>query len=45
MERRAAILELDNPGTITLTVDGKSRTGLGSDPVTLSLGPGQGISG
>jgi hypothetical protein len=44
-ERQAVTPELGNPGAITLTVDGKSRTGLGSRPVTLSLGPGQGISG
>lgn len=44
-ERRAVTLRLGNPGAVTLTVDGKSRTGLGSQPVTLSLLPGQGISG
>jgi len=44
-ERRAVTLELGNPGAVTLTVDGRSRTGLGSQPVTLSLAPGQGISG
>ena len=44
-ERRAVTLELGNPGAVTLTVDGKSRTGLGSEPVTLSLQPGQRISG
>ncbi len=38
-ERKTVTLQLGNPGAITLTVDGKSRTGLGSDPVTLSLGP------
>ncbi len=43
-ERRAVTLRLGNPGAVTLTVDGKSR-GLGSAPVTLSLAPGQGISG
>jgi hypothetical protein len=44
-ERRAVTLELDNPGAVTLTVDGKSRTGLGSQPVTLRLAPRQGTSG
>ena len=43
-EQRAVTLRLGNPGAVTLTVDGKSR-GLGSAPVTLSLAPGQGISG
>jgi hypothetical protein len=44
-ERQAVTLKLGNPGAVTLTVDGKSRTGLGSHPVTLSLGPGQGTPG
>lgn len=44
-ERRAVTLRLGNPGAVTLTVDGKSRTGLESDPVTLSLAPGQRSSG
>jgi cytoskeleton protein RodZ len=44
-ERQAVTLELGNPGAVTLTVDGTSRTGFGSQPVTLSLGPGQGVSG
>jgi hypothetical protein len=44
-ERQAVNLRLGNPGAVTLTVDGQSRTGLGSAPVTLSLAPGQGISG
>ena len=39
-ERRAVTLELGNPGAVTLTVDGKTRTGLGPDPVTLRLAPG-----
>ena len=39
-ERRAVMLELGNPGAVTLTVDGKTRTGLGPDPVTLRLAPG-----
>ena len=43
--RRAVTLELGNPGAVTLAVDGKSRTALGSQPVTLSLAPGQGTSG
>jgi cytoskeletal protein RodZ len=38
-ERQAVTLRLGNPGAVTLTVDGKKRTGLGSDPVTLSLNP------
>jgi Domain of unknown function (DUF4115) len=44
-ERRAITLRLANPGAVTLTVDGKTRTGLGPDPVTLSLAPGQKPSG
>ena len=44
-ERRAVTLELGNPGVVTLAVDGRSRTGLGSQPVTLSLAPVQGTSG
>ncbi len=44
-ERRAVTLELGNPGAVTLTVDGKARTGLGSAPVTLRLAPGQRTSG
>ncbi len=40
-ERRAVVLELGNPGAVTLTVDGKKRTGLGPDPVTLRLAPGK----
>jgi hypothetical protein len=44
-KRRAVTLELGNPGPVTLTVDGNSRAGLGSDPVTLSLGPGKNTSG
>jgi cytoskeletal protein RodZ len=39
-ERRAVTLQLGNPGAVTLTVDGKSRAGLGSQPVTLRLAPG-----
>ena len=39
-ERRAVTLELGNPGAVTLAVDGKTRTGLGPDPVTLRLAPG-----
>ncbi len=39
-ERRAVTLELGNPGAVTLRVDGKTRTGLGPDPVTLRLAPG-----
>lgn len=44
-ERRAVTLRLANPGAVTLTVDGKTRTGLGPDPVTLRLAPGQKPSG
>ena len=44
-ERQAVSLRLGNPGAVTLTVDGQSRTGLGSAPVTLSLAPGKGVSG
>ena len=44
-ERRAVTLRLGNPGAVTLTVDGKNRTGLGSQPVTLTLRPGQGNPG
>jgi hypothetical protein len=44
-ERRAVTLELGNPGAVTLTVDGKARTGLGSAPVTLRLAPGNRSSG
>ena len=44
-ERRKVTLQLGNPGAITLTVSGKSRTGLGPEPVTLSLAPGQTRSG
>jgi cytoskeletal protein RodZ len=39
-ERRAVTLQLGNPGAVTLTVDGKSRAGLGPQPVTLRLAPG-----
>lgn len=44
-QRRAVTLELGNPGAVTLTVNGKSRTGLGPDPVTLRLAPGNRSSG
>jgi hypothetical protein len=40
-ERRAVTLQLGNPGAVTLTVDGNSRAGLGSQPVTLRLAPGK----
>jgi hypothetical protein len=40
-ERRAVTLRLANPGAVTLTVNGKTRTGLGLEPVTLRLAPGQ----
>ena len=44
-EPRKVTLQLGNPGAITLTVNGNSRTGLGPEPVTLSLAPGQTRSG
>ncbi len=45
-ERRAVSLMLGNPGGITLTVNGKNAVPAGStNPVTLSLGPGQKTSG
>jgi cytoskeleton protein RodZ len=44
-QRQAVILKLGNPGAVTLTVNGKRRIGLGSEPATLSLGPGQGNPG
>jgi cytoskeletal protein RodZ len=44
-ERQAVTLKLGNPGAVTLTVDGKNRTGLGSQPVTVSLRPGRGNPG
>ena len=44
-ERQAVTLKLGNPGAVTLTVDGKNRTGLGSEPLTLNLGPGRGNPG
>ena len=39
-EPQVVNLRLGNPGAVTLTVDGKTRAGLGPDPVTLSLSPG-----
>ena len=44
-ERRAVTLRLGNPDAVTLTVNGKSRPGLGSQLVTLSLAPGPEPSG
>jgi Helix-turn-helix domain/Domain of unknown function (DUF4115) len=44
-QQQAVTLKLGNPGAVTLTVDGKTRTGLGSNPVTLSLRPRQGSPG
>ena len=38
--RRPVILKLGNPGAVRLKIDGKHRTGLGPNPVTLSLKPG-----
>jgi cytoskeletal protein RodZ len=39
IERRTVTLELGNPGAVTLKVDGRTRAGLGSQPVTLRLSP------
>jgi transcriptional regulator with XRE-family HTH domain len=44
-EREVVSLRLGNPGGVTLTVNGQPRTGLGLDPVTLSLAPGSQPSG
>jgi len=44
-QRRAVTLEIGNPAAITLTVNGKIRRGLGPEPVTMSLAPGQRTSG
>ncbi|HTP17052.1 MAG TPA: DUF4115 domain-containing protein, partial [Streptosporangiaceae bacterium] len=44
-EPQVVSLRLGNPGAVTLTVNGKPRTGLGSDPVTLSRAPGSQSSG
>lgn len=44
-ERQAVTLKLGNPGAVSLTVDGKHRTGLGSEPLTLNLRPGRGNPG
>jgi cytoskeleton protein RodZ len=40
-EGQPVTLTLGNPGAVTLTVDGAVRTGLGKNPVTLNLAPGQ----
>jgi cytoskeleton protein RodZ len=40
-ESQAVTLVLGNPGSVTLTINGKAQTGLGVNPVTLSLAPGQ----
>lgn len=40
-EGQPVTLTLGNPGAVTLTVDGAVRTGLGTNPVTLNLAPGQ----
>jgi cytoskeletal protein RodZ len=40
-ESQPVTLTLGNPGFVTLTVNGKAETGLGIDPVTLNLAPGQ----
>jgi hypothetical protein len=39
--RPPGILRLGNPGAVTLRIDGRRRTGLGSNPVTLKLRSGQ----
>jgi len=39
IERRAVKLELGNPGAVTLKVNGRTRAGLGTQPVTLRLSP------
>jgi cytoskeleton protein RodZ len=44
-EGQPVTLSLGNPGAVTLTVNGMVRAGLGSDPVTLSLAPGQAGTG
>lgn len=44
-ERRAVTLRLGNPAAVTLRVDGRRRTGLGPNSVTLSLAPGRRASG
>jgi len=45
-ERQAVSLMLGNPGGVSLTVNGKNPVPAGStNPVTLSLGPGQKTSG
>jgi cytoskeleton protein RodZ len=40
-ESQPVTLTLGNPGFVTLTVNGKPETGLGINPVTLNLAPGQ----
>lgn len=42
IERRTVTLELGNPGAVALKVDGKTRAGLDSQPVTLRLSPAAG---
>jgi cytoskeleton protein RodZ len=44
-EGQPVTLDLGNPGAVTLTVDGKVDTGLGTNPITLNLAPGQAPSG
>jgi Helix-turn-helix domain/Domain of unknown function (DUF4115) len=39
-EPQPVSLRIGNPGAVTLTINGKLQTGLGTDPVTLSLAPG-----
>jgi hypothetical protein len=40
-ETQPVTLTLGNPGAVTLTVNGQARTGLGVNPVTLTLAPAQ----
>jgi cytoskeletal protein RodZ len=40
-ENQPVTLRLGNPGSVTLTVNGRTETGLGLNPVTLNLAPGQ----
>jgi hypothetical protein len=44
-EGQAVTLTLGNPGSVTLTVNGKVQSGLGLNPVTLNLAPGQSSAG
>ena len=44
-ETQAVSLRLGNPAGVVLTVNGKKQSPGTSQPVTLTLGPGQGVSG